>query len=302
MLKRSSHIKLCLVIGRGRTGFKSSSLCQVSLRTKSYLGTYANKLTVLKAVTSVCDNHEHSRARWPLYLPPIHHALITTILLSDPPPRTVKDAAAERYICDKLLQSISDALTNPALILDKAKQQKKNNVQVSDEEIPLSFRDSRMFVIALCRLPKKDQHKLLSKLVSVLSSNLSAIKTNDELRKLLISEKDYSGFLARVVTVTSILIDMVSGGKPLLDSLGDQVGPLHYYLPSIIEVDSESDLEESDWYKKESCFMGLWEEWESSALPSVEVSAYSDPLSNDDISKYTSALELALEFGLDSGI
>ena len=102
--------------------------------------------------------------------------------------------------------------------------------------------------------------------------------------------------------MTSILIDMVSAGKPLLDSLCNQIGPLHYYLPSIIEVDSESDLEASEWYKKESCFMGIWEEWESSALPSVEVSNYSNPLSSDEVSQFASALELALEFGFDSGI
>jgi hypothetical protein len=227
--------------------------------------------------------------------------LITSSLISDPLPRTVKDAAAERFVCDKLLQSISDALVNPGLILDKAREQKKSNIQVSDEEFPLSLRDSRLFVIALCRLPKKDQHKLLSKLVSLLSSDITKIKKDDALRKLLVIEKDYAGFLARIVTVTSILVDVVSAGKPLLDSLCDCIGPLHYYLPSIIEVDSESDLEGSDWYKKESCFMGLWEEWESSALPIVEVSNYSEALSKDEVSKLASTLELALEFGFDSG-
>ena len=219
-------------------------------------------------------------------------------------PRTVKDAAAEKFVCDMMLQSMTNAFENPTNLVDKARQQKKNNIQVSDEEIPLSLRDCRLFAIAICRLPKKDQIKQLSKLVSLLSSQMLKIKGDDELQKVLIAEKDYSGFVARTITLTSVLIDMVTAGKFLLESLCDNIGTLHYYLPSIIEVDSESDLEGGDWYKKESCFMGLWEEWESSALPIGDVSndaSYTCPLSSDEVSRYASAIEFAMEFGFDSG-
>ncbi len=257
---------------------------------------------MFRAVISVCESPQSDKPSWPLYLPSIHHALITTSLISDPMPRTAKDAVAERFLCDMMLQSIADTFKNPTVLIDKSIQQKRGNIQLSDEVIPLSLRDCRLFAIALCHLPKKDQLKLLSKLLNLLSSEIVNIKDNNELRKLLTTEKDYSGFLARLLTLTSVLIDMVSAGKALIDSLCDHIGPQFYYLPSILEVDSESESEESDWYKKESCFMGLWEEWESSALPSVENGVGACPLTNDEVAVFASSIELAMEFGFDSGI
>ena len=50
--------------------------------------------------------------------------------------------------------------------------------------------------------------------------------------------------------------------------------------------------------------MGLWEEWESSALPLVDVinDTFTCPLSSDEVSMYASAIEFAMEFGFDSGM
>jgi hypothetical protein len=282
-----------LVLSRGYVDFQSKSI--------PGLGSISNKLAVFKAALNLCGHGCRPNQKWPLFLPSTMHSLITTMLISDAIPRNVKDSTPEIFLCEMMLQSISYALSNPSVLIEKAKRQRKKNVHTSDEEIPFSLRDSRLFVLALCRLPKKDQIGMLSNLVTSLSSEIHKINEDIELRKLLVMEKDYSGLLARVITVTSTSIDMVSAGKPMLDSLCEYIGPLHYYLPSIIDIRGASDSEGSDWYKKESCFMGLWEQWESSSLPSVDMASYSYSLTNDDTLIYSSTINCAIGLGFESG-
>ena len=298
-LSRSSHIKLCLVISS-----KDKTLDPTAHEDKSTLfnhGSPSNKLAIFKAVAKTCNDDQSSDTNWPLYLPSIHHALITTCLISDSLPKSGKEAAAEKLVCDMMLSSITDTLADPSYITNVSKQNKKSHILVSDEVVLLSLRDARLFVLCLTRLGKNDQVTILSKLLSMLSSFFGKIKQSNQSKNFFIIHKDCTSFLARVITLTSIVIDAVTIGQPILDSLADYIGQLRYYLPSIVEFDSESDLDENDWYKSESYFMGLWEEWESSALPPVDFNMLNQPLSNDKVKTYKFILESAMDLGFDSG-
>jgi len=268
---------------------------------KSCLGTWNEKLALFKDVARAATL---SDTKWPLYLSSPHHAIITGNLTCDPLPRTVKEASPERFICEGFIQSIGAALVDPeSTILNISSVDKNSKIQVSDEEVPLSIRDARLFVVALSRTPRKEQLMLTAKLVNTLASALISLNDDENLRSLLISERAYAGFVARAVTVCSTIIDMASSGKLLLESLCQYIGPLHYHLPSFIEVEDANAARQeclTDWYKRESCFMGLWPDWEMASLPSVNANAKIDPLSSDDIANYKLLLDIALELGFQT--
>ena len=269
---------------------------------KSIFGNSNEKLALFKAVA---DPEMRSEKKWPLYLSSSQHAIVSGILTCDPLPRTVKEASPERFICEGFIQSISEALKEPEeFILNAYNVAKNPRILVSDEEVPLSLRDARLFAVALSRTPRKEQLVLTVKLVDALHQGIAMIEENEDLRLLLMREQSYSGFVARTLTVCSTIIDMVSSGKLLLESLCDYIGPLHYHLPSFIEVEDQCDTSRqdciSDWYKRDSCFMSLWPDWEMASLPPVEVHTKIDPLPGDGIENYKRILDTALELGFQT--
>ena len=107
---------------------------------------------------------------------------MATNLASDPLPPTAKEAAPERFICDSVVESISNCLGDLDEIIrqthgsvgktQRVKNQEHVKIHVSDEPVLLSFRDARLFMIALCRLPKKEQKKVLSKIAHLTGEDL----------------------------------------------------------------------------------------------------------------------------------
>ena len=307
-------MKFCLSLGRGSPTFNSRSVCHLTSLETSFLGSVADRLSIFEAVTNITmsrpnlENSDHRMMRWPLYLSSIHHALVTSNLISDPLPQNSEDAAPERFICDALISSIDDALQNPMSIVNRealSMENKKNacRFQYSDDEIPLSLRDARLFAILVFRLKGEDRMKILSNLVNVLYSNLSNTKENKELTEMFIKCKEASGFLARVITVCLTMADVVCAGNELFDLLCQQIGPTHYHLPSFIEPSIYGDSPEEnecDWYKKETCFMGLFSDWESPITPAVGSIESDEPLSVTDLSKLKTVLEISLNLGFES--
>jgi hypothetical protein len=156
-----------------------------------------------------------SATKWPLYLSPLHHAIVTGNLTADPLPRSVKDASPEKFICEGFIESILDAFSDPEMnIVKKYKVEKNKKIQISDEEVPLSIRDARLFAVALARTPKKERRILVAKLVNMLHDCLESLRTDVALKEVLVSSPVYSGFVARVLTVCSTMIDM--GPRTLL--------------------------------------------------------------------------------------
>jgi len=170
----------------------------------------------------------------------------------------------------------------------------------------LSLRDARLFIIALCRLPKKDQKKILSKIVSVLNSGLVSVKEGGKLGRASFTPSSFheeiASFIARVITLTSAAVDAVAAGKGHQELLSREIGETHYHLPSFIDASERNDdfeLNESDWYKRESCYMGILSDWESAVLPLQRLNDPIKPLSDVDVSKFSSSLELALDLGFE---
>ena len=298
-LVRSSHIKCCLTFVRGRPSYASRISTTSAALKKSSLGTPSERLFLFQKLAQATTASE---TKWPLYLSPLHHVIVAGNLTADPLPRTVKDASPEKFVCEGFIESILDAFSDPENhILKKYKIDENRKVQISDEEVPLSIRDARLFAVALSRTPRKEQLVLLAKLVNMLHDALEALNADEALKSVLISSPLYAGFIARVLTVCSSMIDMVSSGKLLVEHLCDYIGSLHYHLPSFIETDESSVPSKqecvNDWYSRESCFMGLWPDWESASLPHMEVNTRIDPLSSDDIVKYRALMANAMELG-----
>lgn len=231
--------------------------------------------------------------------------IVSGQLTTDPIPRSLKDASAEKFICEGFIESIFFALNNPQIdVLTKYNVGANQKVYSSDVEIPLSMRDARLFVIALSRIPGKERQTLLSRFVNMLHGSLQSILANHNVKSVFTSSPLCTGFLARTLTVCSTMIDIVSAGDQLLENLCDCVGQLHYNLPILSIRKDECTVNglscSTSMSRRESYFMSLWPDWESPALPFVEVSNFIDPLLGDDIAKYRMVLANSLEIGFES--
>jgi hypothetical protein len=181
--------------------------------------------------------------------------------------------------------------------------QRNGNIQASDEAALLTLRDARLFVIAICRLPRKEQKKVLSKTVSVLNASLIHIRSDEQLLQAFTSNKEASGFVARVITLSSAAVDAVTAGKSHLDLISQEIGETHYHLPSLIDISERNvdfEVNDNDWYKRELCYMGLLSDWESAILPVPRTDDTVRPLSDEDLAKFSSSLEAALEIDFES--
>jgi hypothetical protein len=293
-----------LTIGRGNAAFDPSVIRQEAKETSSFLGSTINKTAVFRAMGSILSKDNWGE-KWALHIPTIHHALVTANLTSDVLPRTVKEANPEKIICEFFTTGISSYLSNPAKALECFERGNGKENQISDESIPLSLTNARLFTIALCRLPEKEQLKTLSTFVTSLHSHLVKIENESELRNLFTYQNQLSRFLARTITLCSNCINMVLGGKNLLTALCEEIGPNHYELPSFSNNTADgndmSDGERyNDWYKRESCFMGLWADWESPAIPPIDTHENIVPLSSSDELAFKNIVEISLRLGFES--
>lgn len=55
------------------------------------------------------------------------------------------------------------------------------------------------------------------------------------------------------------------------------------------------------WYNRESCYMGIWPDWEASAIPSsAEIGTFVEALAEEDVAKFQQLLETTMELGFNS--
>lgn len=191
---RSAHIKLSLTIERGQhVSYDSSTGQHQSNGTLSLLGNALNKTTVLRSIASTLSINGFGD-NWVLHLPTIHHAVVTANFVSDTLPKNVKEASPEILICDSFTAGISSYLSNLHLALERFQSRNPSKQLVSDHDIPLSLENGRLFTIALCRLPKKEQLQTLSKLLTMLNSHLQTINYDSDRRNLLTHQNHLSDF------------------------------------------------------------------------------------------------------------
>ena len=276
---------------------------QESNDTSSFLGGTSNKTALFRAMASIlpADNWGDN---WALHIPTIHYAVVTANLTSDILPRTVIEANPEQIMCEFFLKGISSYLSNPTKAMESFQKGNAQDNQVFHEFIPLSLSNARLFTIAVCRLPEKEQVKTLSKIVSTLHSHLVQIENECELKNLFTCQNQLSGFLARMITFCSNCMIMVLGGRNVLTAFCEEIGPNHYELPSFHSTSGDTSTSDgeryNDGYKRESCFMGLWADWESPAIPSVDTNVNLIPLSSADKLAFSNIVEISLRLGFES--
>eukprot|EP00957_Ditylum_brightwellii_P113001 8616722-Ditylum_brightwellii.AAC.1 len=243
--------------------------------------------------------------RLPLYLSSTQHALVSSYLSANV---NNEDASPERFLCESFVAGVSDTLEHLSLIQEHScNKTDVNTFQQcsSDENVPLSLRDARLFVMSVGRLPREEQQVILSRLIQVSGWIIDSLSLKEKVRRIVSQSSLASGFLARVLTVCSSLVDVVSAGKDLLDLLASQIRSAHYHLPSLLEFSSGDDANETaqsdcDWYKREKCFMGIFSDWETSAAPLVTLNNNIQALSREDATKFNAVIETYLDLGFSS--
>lgn len=323
---RSSHIKLCLTLGRGQPDFEPRTVSHLYSLKRSPLGDANDRLTVFRAIAFIVGRTDEANRTscWPLSLPSVHQALINASLTSDPITRSrnALRTSAERFLCDSVITAVAKALTDPSSItnLMTLRGGKTPAISSSDEPIPLSLVEARIIVLAALRLPRREMVMIFSKLVGILHSFLvenheKKDGTTKGFTKPSFSQ-DLSSFVARLITTIASLADtMRAGSRGSLIDLSRVGGPTHFQLPSFVisevnnnnseigEKDEDGDsAEDCDWYCRETCFMGIFSDWENSSLPAVgeERESSWEPLPANDVVKFSSILEAVFELGMES--
>eukprot|EP00814_Leptocylindrus_danicus_P000312 CAMPEP_0116025770 /NCGR_PEP_ID=MMETSP0321-20121206/13313_1 /TAXON_ID=163516 /ORGANISM="Leptocylindrus danicus var. danicus, Strain B650" /LENGTH=1027 /DNA_ID=CAMNT_0003498161 /DNA_START=237 /DNA_END=3321 /DNA_ORIENTATION=- len=288
----SSHIKLCLTIARGQSGFVSRR----KLANNASINDVQLRLHFIKAVTKACMG---SNDGWPLYIHPLHHALVSTNIVSEPCPSSLKEAEPERFIVKAFVKSVEAKLkqfvenTNDNI-------DSKNDVAFSDEKMLLQLADARLIVITFCRLPKKEQSKMVSELIDVIYESFTQNKASF-LKICQTSNSAVPGFIARLITVVATIVEVSGADVALLESLESHVGPTLYHLPVVSGSYGQPGDECAAWYKRESCYMGVFSDWEFPSTPST-----GEPLSDfkllsvEDFEKLCTSYEAAIELGFAS--
>ena len=291
----SAHMNMCTVLGCGQVDVHSVSgstkhkiLGDSDRRKVIYMSASASHSSIEAdgPLDCLCDDDDDDKNRlWPLWLPAAQHALITANLIGEPIPISKDDVVAERFIVRTFVDSIGDVLCN---IDTRIRPKKFETDQLClDDEIQLSLRDARLFLLAFSRLPLEDKRYCFEELVSMLSKVLSHTGPSQEndkgskkrrrnsnvdrgrtllKRSNVIKNKEASGFLARVLVTCSSMVHMLKAGVRLRDLLfgilsgGSSSSSTNgLSLPSFFPV--------SEWYRSERCFMGVFADWEAPGLP-----------------------------------
>jgi hypothetical protein len=302
---------MCQTIGRGHP---SNGTSQMSDR--PVLGDPKQRLNVFHCVASAAAARKSSAekdastppTKWPLSLPATQHALISSNLVNEPIPNEA-DATPERFIAHAFMSSITAALEDPSRLTNvewykPTFEFKDSQGLVSDDDVPLSLRDARLFVLAVCRLPTKEQTEFLNTFVSAVSSAIDDLMSSAANSALIEEDADVSGFVARVVTVCATLVNVVTVGPQLRDALVAQVVPVTYSMPNFVtsqELSPKRRLEGGDWYRSETSFVGLFSDWESPLVPGVTGAVPPGRLvSGDTISNLRSLHASAIKLGFRS--
>jgi hypothetical protein len=284
----TSHTNLALVVGRGDILFRSTKYTSAS---KPILGDAASRLAIFKEIPSACEGHSDI-SFWPLHLPASHHALLLANLTSEP--ISAFEYEPEAFIANALIQAISKALEDPSIVT-LAKVFAHGNDSTSGEIIPLSIADGRLLLLAISRLPYTEQITQISGLTDSLASSFTRYQKDS---RLIADNPEVAQFMARVITVYFSLLNIVVSS--LRDVLFRQVGCCQFALPQVFLVrdilDGSATRGRGNWYKRESCFMGLFEDWESPAIPKATDESM-NVLPDGIIAKSNKVLDIAFELG-----
>jgi len=300
----TAHINCCMTLSRGHVSFDPTS----HNSTRPILGSASTRHIVFMEIAKTNAKPE-SAGRWPLCLSGTQHAFVSSNLSSESTAVINQESSSpDRFIAESLINSIADVLKNPIEVSNAVWYRQVESTKTGCEEgttaecFPLSQKDGRLLLMAVSRLPRSDQIQCLASFVDSLFTGLTELQSFNH-RKFVCDHPEVSAFIARVITVCSIMITMVDVGPSLRDALFEQVGSTMYQLPFLVsrlDVINAFSSQDHLWHKRESCFMGVFTDWDSPIIPDVGTLVKKDTLSPLSLSHFETVLEIAFNIGLDA--
>ena len=220
---------------------------------------------------------------WPLSLPHALRAMVSlsVVCLKKPPSSGNLGRGPEWLIASGFVSEIEEKLKNWEAF-PRAESFASLDMDTVDYALPLSLQDARLFLVVVGSLSPPSQKDILRKLLSSLRSIRVPLEA-------LVRNKEFSSFFARVITTCTNLAILVAYPE-LNERLRSQVTEacLVEELPGFIS--------ESDWYRSERCFMGVFSDWESPRPPLAE-GGKAVSLSSSVIADLSGLLEGAMALG-----
>lgn len=219
------------------------------------------------------------------------HILLISVFTSGTLSQSIEDTALETVLCENVFAEILSSLKNPSILTGVT--------SYNLYEFPLSKRDSQVFILALSRIPRKEQIQILSSFISDLQLSVNEIYNSQELRSHIIYDARYSGFLSRVITFCSFIVDIAFLGENLIKSFTDMIRTQSNFSSFYTYFMTEGSVSNP---LQDGTFLGLQEGSSHAETPSTYSFTELDVIfSDDDIKAYTSLIDCALELGFESG-
>ena len=158
---------------------------------------------------------------WPLSLPAACHSFLAANLTREPV--NPVEYSAEKFIAKGCIESICHVLQNIDVL--QSKEWEPDHLYL-DDEIPLAHWDARTLLLAVSRLPVTEQRACLEELVSLMLSSLKSIQGNKAKRDSLFRNGESWSLVARVLVICTSLVNAITVGASLQESLFAHVGPV----------------------------------------------------------------------------
>lgn len=286
LLPRLSHLNLCAVIGRGYVA-KAENETNVLGDGQKILGDNTEKITVFQAISKT----QCSDGQWPLWLNPALRVLVMSNVTSEADVSdATEDTAPECFVVDGVIASLQENFQS-LRASQKLRSTVDEAVPLADYGFPLSLQDARLFLVACSRLSSYDRSRMLAKLLRCVQAGLFDIKQDGTRLSIILKDKEICGFIARVITLCSNFTIWATYPE-LWKHLNDFV---REHLP----LEMPPFFNESEWYRSEKCYMGMFSEWQA-ALPPIENKKSANTAtgaSPEVVKELTSILKLAFHMG-----
>jgi hypothetical protein len=252
----SSHMTLVLMLGSGGRANSSAP--------KRYIFG-ANRLQIFKTIaaqTSTILSGPFSEAGWPIWQPRAHRLLIASNITNELSTPSRENTAPDCYIVAGMIDSISYLLRNILKFVNLPARQDEWTIE---EEIPLSLSDARLFLSVVARLSPQEQRSFLASLLKEMDKAVHEFRKSEKLLAFISGDRKASGFLARLIVLATHFALSVMSGKRFQ-------GVIVNVLEKSLSL--SAPIPATGWYKAETCFMGVFSDWESSELPEVPTSLW----------------------------
>jgi Putative zinc finger in N-recognin (UBR box) len=245
-------MNLCIALGRGRVTYDEKKV--------SVLGD--SRLTIYQKIADQ-STQRSSNPAWPLWLRPAHRMLLSANLTSEPAPLPTEAArqGADRFIVNGFIAELPRVLDDTSTFSESD----PSGHHSSSEDVAVSLHDARIFLTAFGRLSPDEQASKLSSLLSNVDEIIAQMRNVASAEETIGEKIEVPAFVARVITLCVNTYLMVRFGTHARDELNRTLGKSLSSRPPILRSRSE-------WYFPDTCFMGVFTDWEDSGLPSIPVS------------------------------